>query len=57
MPGGISRLLITSDANDQFNLLNDKGEIEKGFPLKGSIHPVMEELHRNGGEYISRAKA
>ena len=27
-------------------LLNEKGEVEKGFPLKGSIHPRMAELHR-----------
>ena len=47
LPGGSYRLLISSRINDRFILLNEKGESEKGFPLKGSIHPVMAELHRN----------
>jgi len=47
LPTGSKRLLITSTTKDRFILLNEKGETEKGFPLKGSIHPVMAGLHRN----------
>jgi hypothetical protein len=47
LPGGSSRILITSISGDRFIMLNENGEVEKGFPLKGSIHPMMAELQRN----------
>jgi hypothetical protein len=47
LPGGRSSLMVTSETTDKFCLLNEKGEVEKGFPLKGSLHPVMTELHSN----------
>ncbi|MCX6276146.1 MAG: hypothetical protein NTV09_13165, partial [Bacteroidetes bacterium] len=43
---GDMSLLISSIEKDLFTIMNSKGEIEKGFPLKGSINPVMTELHR-----------
>jgi|GEM_PF-2901841 len=47
LPDGSNGLLISSATSDIFSILNSKGEAEKGFPLKGSIHPVMADLHRS----------
>ncbi|MEO8086190.1 MAG: DUF3352 domain-containing protein [Bacteroidota bacterium] len=47
LPDGSSGMLLSSPTNDMFTILNSKGTAEKGFPLKGSINPVMSELHRS----------
>lgn len=46
LPDGNLGLLISLPEKDMFTIVNLKGETEKGFPLKGSINPVMTELHR-----------
>ncbi len=46
LPDGTNGFLVSSSGNDVFFLLNSKGETEKGFPLKGSINPVMTEMNR-----------
>ena len=47
LPDGNLGLLISSPEKDIFAIVNSKGDSEKGFPLKGSINPVMTELHRS----------
>ena len=46
LPDGNLGLLLSSPEKDLFTIVNLQGELEKGFPLKGSINPVITELHR-----------
>lgn len=45
LPDGSSGIMATAD-DGRFYVLNQKGETEKGFPLKGNLHPVISELNR-----------
>jgi hypothetical protein len=47
LPAGRTALLVNSITTDRLNMVDEKGDIEKGFPLKGSVHPVVAELHRS----------
>lgn len=46
LPDGTNGILLSSASRDVFSLYSAKGETEKGFPLRGSIHPVITELRR-----------
>ena len=46
LPDGKIGLVISSPEKDLFTIVNSKGETERGFPLKGSINPVMTEFYR-----------
>ncbi len=47
LPDGSNGMLLSAQEKDGFIIKNSKGETPKGFPLKGSINPVMAEFSRS----------